>query len=293
MQVARGFESHTLRTKNNFKESMDDTTSSNQKKWDELVKLEVPCSRPNKNPTLEQAKKNLNPSNLFGDLNGKNVLCLASGGGQQSIEFALLGANVTVVDFSKEQLKKDETEAEKHHLSIRIIQSDMRDLSELKDNEFDIVYQPYSINYIPEVQKVFSEVSRVLKRNGIYSIMFHNPFVQGSWKDSCWGNQWETKELWNSKGYPISQPYRDGEPVKIYDQTWNFEDTKGEKIKAEAPQEFRHTLSTIINSLTKRNFNILRFEEYVGNNFDAKPGTWDHYITVAPPWFSLWAKKMT
>lgn len=85
---------------------MDDTTASNQRKWDELVKLEVPCSRPNKNLTPEQAKEDLNSHNLFGDLKNKNVLCLASGGGQQSVEFALLGANVTVVDFSKEQLKK-------------------------------------------------------------------------------------------------------------------------------------------------------------------------------------------
>lgn len=271
---------------------MDDTTISNLHKWDELVKLEVPCSRPNQNPTIEQARKNLNPNNLFGDLKNKNVLCLASGGGQQSVEFALLGANVTVVDFSKEQLKKDEAEAKKHSLKIRIVQSDMRDLSEFKDGEFDIVYQPYSINYIPEVQKVFSEVTRVLKTGGIYSLMFHNPFVQGSWKDACWGNQWGKDELWNNKGYPISQPYRDGEPIKIHDHTWNFEDTKGKKIKAEAPQEFRHTLSTILNSLIERKFNILRFEEYKGSNFDAKPGTWDHYITVAPPWFSLWARKM-
>lgn len=175
---------------------MDDTTTENQRKWDELVKLEVPCSRPNKNLTFEQARKNLNPNNLFGDLKGKNVLCLASGGGQQSIEFALLGANVTVVDFSKEQLKKDEIEAKKHSFKIKIIQSDMRDLSMLKDGEFDIVYQPYSINYIPEVKIVFNEVSRVLKTGGIYSLMFHNPFVQGSWKDSCWGNRWKKEELW-------------------------------------------------------------------------------------------------
>ena len=271
---------------------MDDTTVSNQKSWDELVKLEVPCSRPNEKPTPEQARKNLNSNNIFGDLKGKDVLCLASGGGQQSLEFALLGATVTVVDFSKEQLKKDEIEAEKHSFKIRIIQSDMRDLSKLKDGEFDVVYQPYSINYIPEVQAVLDEISRVLKTGGIYHLMFHNPFVHGSWKDACWGNQWTKEELWNGKGYPLSQPYRDGEPIRIQDQTWNFEDTKGNKIKAKAPQEFRHTLSTIINSLIKRKFNILKFEEYTGSDFEADPGTWAHYITVAPPWLSLWARKM-
>ncbi len=271
---------------------MDKTTTDNQQKWDKLVSLEVPCSRPYKNLTPEIAAKDINPNNILGDLKGKDILCLASGGGQQSIGFAFLGANVTVVDFSKEQLNKDRSESGKYSLPIKIIQSDMRDLSKLEDESFDVVYQPYSINYIPEVEKTFNEVSRVLKPGGIYQLMFHNPFIHGSWKDSCWGNEWRKDELWNGKGYPISQPYRDGEPIKVNDQTWNFEDTKGKKVKTAAPQEFKHTLSTVINSLIKRKFSILRFEEYKGDNFDAEPGTWDHYITVAPPWFTLLTRKV-
>ena len=36
-----------------------------------------------------------------------DVLCLAAGGGQQSVAFALLGANVTVFDLSETQLEHD------------------------------------------------------------------------------------------------------------------------------------------------------------------------------------------
>jgi SAM-dependent methyltransferase len=271
---------------------MDDVTAKNQQKWDALVKLEVPCSRPYGNLTPALASEKFNPKNILGDLNGKQVLCLASGGGQQSVGFALLGAKVTVVDFSEEQLKKDQVQAEAYSLSIRLIQTDMRELSVLNDDEFDVVYHPYSINFIPEVQTVFNELSRILKTGGVYHLMFHNPFVQGSWKDSCWGSQWQKEELWNGIGYPISLPYRDALPIKVADQTWNFEDTTGKEVKAEAPQEFKHTLSTVLNSLIERNFSLLRFEEYVGNDFDAEPGTWGHYITVAAPWFYLWAKKL-
>lgn len=38
------------------------------------------------------------PAGLLADIDGKDVLCLASGGGQQSAVFSLLGAKVTVVD---------------------------------------------------------------------------------------------------------------------------------------------------------------------------------------------------
>lgn len=270
---------------------MDKVTKDNQQKWDQLVQLEVPCSRPYENINKTTAKAKLDPGNMFGDVKDKNILCLASGGGQQSIGLALLGANVTVIDFSAEQLKKDELEAKKHSISIRIIQSDMRDLSQLKTGEFDIVYHPYSINYISEVQKVFDEVSRVLKSGGIYYLMFHNPFVHGSWKDSCWGSKWKKKELWQGKGYPISQPYKDGIPIKVADQTWNFKDTKGKVVKTSAPQEYKHTLSTILNSLIKRKFSILKFEEIKITEENTEPGTWDHYVSVAAPWFFLWARK--
>ena len=44
---------------------------------------------------------------LIDKIAGKGVLCLAGGGGQQSAAFALLGAKVTVLDFSETQLERD------------------------------------------------------------------------------------------------------------------------------------------------------------------------------------------
>lgn len=213
------------------------------------------------------------------------------GGGQQSVLFAVLGANVTVVDFSQEQLNKDELEAKKRSLKVRTVQTDMRDLSMFGDGEFDVVYHPYSINYVPDAKTVFDEISRVLGSEGIYYLMFHNPFVHGSWKDGCWGSQWEEMELGTGKGYSINLPYRDGEPIKTDDPNWNFQDLEGKTVKTAAPQEFKLTLSTVFNTLIEKGFLILRFEEHEGGDFDSKPGTWDHYTAVAPPWLHLWSRK--
>jgi 2-polyprenyl-3-methyl-5-hydroxy-6-metoxy-1,4-benzoquinol methylase len=46
------------------------------------------------------ARACIDPDGWLGALDGLRVLCLASGGGQQSAAFALLGAQVTVVDLS-------------------------------------------------------------------------------------------------------------------------------------------------------------------------------------------------
>ncbi len=270
---------------------MDKITQGNEEKWDNLVLSDVPCGRPRIELNPKTAKEWLNKDGIFGDLENKKVLCLASGGGQQSIGFALLGADVTVTDFSSEQLKKDELVAEKFSKDIRIVKSDMRDLSMFDDDEFDVVYQPYSINYIPDATKVFSEVARVTKVGGIYYLMFHNPFVHGSWKDGCWGTQWRKDELCNGKGYSIWQPYKDGYEIQTNDPNWNFPDTKGREVQMASPQEFKHTLSTVLNGLTDRGFKLLKFNEEKGDDFNAEPGTWEHYISVAPPWFYLWMIK--
>ncbi|MEI7579894.1 MAG: class I SAM-dependent methyltransferase [bacterium] len=266
--------------------------NSNENIWDNLAQSDVPCSRPNLLLTAIKAKNSLNPNNILGDLKGKKVLCLASGGGQQSHGFSLLGAAVTVVDFSEAQLEKDRLIAKKFNYPIRIVKSEMSDLAMFKAQEFDIVYQPYSINYIPTISKLFSEVARVTKSGGIYHLMFHNPFVHGSWKDGCWGKEWETKELWQEKGYPIWQPYQESYPIQTSDQHWNFDNQKGKPQKVEGPQEYKHTLGAIFNGLIENHFDIFRFDEYKNEVISkAKPGTWEHYVSVAAPWLFLWAKK--
>lgn len=106
---------------------------------------------------------------------GLNVLCLASGGGWQSILYAVAGANVTVVDLSDSMLKLDEREARRRGLKIDIRQASMDDLSTLNDSFFDIVHQPVSTCYVPDLNPVYAEVGRVLRDHGIYISQHKQP----------------------------------------------------------------------------------------------------------------------
>lgn len=271
---------------------MDNPTKKNERIWDKLVQNDVLCSRPKLELTPKEAFEYINQRGFYQpDFKGKKVLCLAGGGGQQSLAFALLGANVTVVDFSAEQLKKDKLAATKFDKKIRLIKADMRDLSMLDNENFDIIYQPYSINYIPSIAQVFDEVQRLLKPKGVYDLMVHNPYIHGTWKDGCWGNEWGSAELWKEKGYPIWQPYQDGYPIKTVDPNWNFNNHKGGLVKIESPQEYRHTLATILNGLINRNFELLQFQEETGRNYTSRPGSWEHYKSCAPPWLYILSEK--
>jgi len=112
---------------------------------------------------------------LPADISGWNVLCLAAGGGWQSILYASAGANVTVVDLSPKMLRLDERQADRRNLHVRTVEASMEDLSMLDDAVFDVVHQPVSTCYVPEVETVFREIARVLKDGGLYISQHKTP----------------------------------------------------------------------------------------------------------------------
>ena len=118
--------------------------------------------------TLPEPYEGLYPVSIFADVQEKEVLCLASGGGQQSAVFGLLGAHVTVVDLAEGQLNGDRKAAAHYGYDVKTVQADMRNLSALEDNSFDLIYQANSIGYVPDVRPVFNEAARVLRKTGLY-----------------------------------------------------------------------------------------------------------------------------
>ena len=86
------------------------------------------------------------------DLAGVDVLCLASGGGQQGPVLAAAGATVTVFDNSPAQLAQDRLVADREGLSLRTVEGDMRDLSIFADASFDLIIHPVSNLFAPDVR---------------------------------------------------------------------------------------------------------------------------------------------
>ena len=117
------------------------------------------------------------PRTWFPDLEGADVLCLASGGGQQAPVLAAAGATVTVLDNSPAQLAQDRLVAERESLDLRTVQGDMRDLSAFADRSFDLVFHPVSNLFVPEVRPVWAEAFRVLRSGGTLLAGFLNPAV--------------------------------------------------------------------------------------------------------------------
>ena len=107
------------------------------------------------------------PKAWFGDLKGKRVLGLASGGGQQMPIFAALGAVCTVLDYSPAQLESERMVSQREGYDIRIIRADMTKPLPFDDNSFDLIFHPVSNCYVREVRPIFRECFRVLKPGGV------------------------------------------------------------------------------------------------------------------------------
>jgi len=107
------------------------------------------------------------PHEWFGELKGKKLLGLASGGGQQMPVFSALGADCTVLDYSERQLQSERLVAAREGYEINIVKADMTKTFPFDNETFDIIFHPVSNCYIKDVYHVFRECFRVLKKGGV------------------------------------------------------------------------------------------------------------------------------
>lgn len=116
------------------------------------------------------------PKDWIGNLKGKKVLGLASGGGQQMPIFQALGAEVTCLDISKKQLQTEKEFAELAGYDIDLIEADMTKPLPFEDETFDFIFHPVSNVYIEKVEPVFKEAYRILKKDGVLISGLDNGF---------------------------------------------------------------------------------------------------------------------
>lgn len=146
-----------------------------ENRWSQPVSAEIIAQAKTGQFSIVLTENKPVPMNWFPPMTGADVLCLASGGGQQGPVLAAAGARVTVLDNSPAQLKQDQFVAEREALSIRTVEGDAADLSIFADDSFDLVFNPCSTVFMPNVRAVWKECARVLRPGGILMTGSMNP----------------------------------------------------------------------------------------------------------------------
>ena len=177
-------------------------------------------------------------------LRGLDVLCLASGGGQQGPVLAAAGANVTAFDNSPNQLAQDRLVAEREGLQIETVLGDMRDLGALKARSFDLVFHPVSNVYCPDLTPVWRECFRVLRSGGALLAGFMNPDL-----------------------FIFGREAEDGDRALVVRHALPYSDlthlSKKElaDLVGDQPLEYSHTLAEQIGGQIEAGFVITAFDE--------------------------------
>jgi len=209
----------------------------------------------------------INPPTLLRGIEGKSVLCLASGGGQQSAFFGILGAKVTVLDIANSQLEQDRVAAEHFGYPVETVRGDMRDLSCFEDATFEHVDMGLSLCFVPRAGPVYKEISRVLKPGGTCRTEHMNPATMPIDPDS-----------WDGTGYRISGLYRGGPHPPDNPEAYNF----------------RHLFADIFNGLVEVGFAIQGVWEspiHLNPDVHGDPGTHEHIDCIVQCNFAIVASK--
>jgi len=201
---------------------------------------------------------------------GLNVLCLAAGGGWQSILYAAAGANVTVVDLSPAMLKKDQEEAARRNYRVTTLEASMHDLSALGDESFDIVHQPVSTCYVSDVTAVYREIARVLREQGLYISQHKQPTsLQVTQRD-------------DRQRYVVGLPYyQEGSLPRVEDTSYREAGTV----------EYLHRWEELVGGLCRCGFVIEDLTEPYRGDPQAPAGSWRHRGLFVAPYLRIKARR--
>ncbi len=229
---------------------MNDYLKLNKDRWN---RVNNDYTQPLTHEELEEARNNpiavaltvgkKVPTEWFEKTNGKKILGLACGGGQQGPVFAAKGYDVTIMDFSQSQLQKDEMVATREGLKINTVQADMTKTFPFEDETFDIIFNPVSNVYIEDLENMYKEAARVLKKGGLLMVGFMNP----------WTYMYDADVVWDR---------RDEELLLKYSIPFNSRELEEQgkiTIDPEYGYEFSHTLEAqirgqLINGLAMIDF---------------------------------------
>ncbi|MCG8586505.1 MAG: class I SAM-dependent methyltransferase [Pirellulales bacterium] len=204
------------------------------------------------------------------DIRSKRVLCLAAGGGRQSVLYAAAGAEVTVVEISAEMLAIDRRVVAERGLNVRCVETSMDDLSALADASFDIVIHPVSTCYVPNVLPVFAEVARVTLPGGLYISQHKHPAsLQGT-------------TVRTGDGYAIRHAYYDRGPLPA---------VEGSKHREEGTLEYVHRIEELLGGMCRAGFAIEDVSEPMHADDDAKPDSFGDRSRYLPPYLRVKARR--
>lgn len=112
---------------------------------------------------------------LLGNIEGKRVLELGFESSSSAVELADRGAYVIGVDTSDARLAAVRQVADQEEVKLELHRSDLAELAFLRAETVDAVVSDLALDSVPDLDRVFRQVHRVLRSDGIFLFSLPHP----------------------------------------------------------------------------------------------------------------------
>lgn len=225
--------------------SADNYLAINRQSWNNKVDYHLKSAFYNHDAFLKGANTLQSIEiDLLGDISNASILHLQCHFGQDTISLNRLGAQVIGVDFSNRAIEEAQSIAQETHSTASFICSDIYDLPNHLEQQFDIVFTSYgTIGWLPDLDKWSAVVAHFLKPSGRLILVDFHPVV------------W----MFDDNFQQIEYSYFNIEPIVI---TENGTYADKDAALTQDTVSWNHPLTDILSNLIKHNLSINRFKEF-------------------------------
>ena len=230
--------------------------------WQAMIEDRIDWRKCPEDPTIALSREELDH---LGDVSGKDVCVLGSGDNLAVFALAGMGARVTSVDISQNQLDTGAERAVELGLDISFVRADVVELGSLADESFDLVYTGGHVAvWVSDLKRYYSEACRVIRKSGAFMVSEYHPFRR-LWQQSL-------DEL------KIESTYFDRGPHQ-YDRS---EDVPGTPAGSLPSYEFHWTVSDYVTALMDAGCGLEAIDE-----FGDKIERWEYSPMTGLPYYLL------
>ena len=205
---------------------------------------------------------------LLGNVKGKKILDFGCGTGIYAKILTKKRAKVKGFDISREMIKI--AKQENPNLDLRVSSGNKIPF----DEKFDIVLASLVVHYIKDWNRMFKQIKRVLKKNGIFVFSTGNPVV-------------ETTEKIKIKGRKV-RVLGDYFTERKYYANWKPHDRK---IIVKMPA-YHLRYETIIKKIIRNGFEIIDYKDAFPIRKAKKLFPEDYEFCSKIPFFTVWKVKL-
>ena len=185
------------------------------------------------------------------DVSGKRVAHLSCNNGVELMSLENLGATQCVgFDISDEAIQEATQRAKSCGLSTQFVRSDVFDIPDTYNNQFDMVYISIGcLGWLPDVEGFFGVIARLLKKDGVLFAHEMHPFCEMLPSD----------DMKDANPMTLIEPYFKEEP---YVENSGIDYIGNVEYEAKTQYWFVWTLSDIMMSMVKNGLALSHFTEY-------------------------------